>query len=313
MWQRAAAAAAVRAAVPAWLARTAASGYGRAAIRRSGRRPAVAAAHGIWRGLRTTAAPPRATAEQAADDGEAEVPLLPPDFNSTDPFRVLGVPPGATVAQIKRAYYRLALQYHPDAVQRRAAATGAAVEADAATMERRFHAIGDAYRKALQRTDVTARSGLTADVANVRHRANSRSTTGAAANAEGCITALGGGGGQALRRNWDEQLLGPKVVESSRRFFKWFLRVVGENYDTLIHDHLEKVPREGSVTAVVREGQLLTIREWLGWWVCRLAARPGGSHGHVPPHAGGRRAADARHLRDAHPWLHAQHDAGLVV
>ena len=36
-------------------------------------------------------------------------------------------------------------------------------------------------------------------------------------------------------------MLGPTGVDSSRRFFKAFLRVVGENYDTLIHDHLQRV------------------------------------------------------------------------
>jgi len=239
MWHRATAAA-VRAAARAWLPRMAASGYSQAAIGRIRLRSVVAASPGSWRGLLTTAAPLRATPGREVADGEADDPLLPPDFNSTDPFRVLGMPPGATVTQIKRAYYRLALQYHPDTVQRHAAATGAAV--DVATMERRFHAIGDAYRKALQRTDVTARSGLTAEVANVRHCANSRRATCAKANV--MVRAWRWVGGQALRRNWDEQLLGPKVVESSRRFFKWFLRVVGENYDTLIHEHLEKVCAE---------------------------------------------------------------------
>ena len=44
-----------------------------------------------------------------------------------------------------------------------------------------------------------------------------------------------------MLRDFDEHLLGRMGVSSSRGFFKLFLRVVGENYDTLIHDHLQRV------------------------------------------------------------------------
>ena len=84
-------------------------------------------------------------------------PALQPDFESSDPLRVLGLPPTATAGEIKRAYYRLALQYHPDSAQQPSAAA-----------ELRFQRIGDAYRAALQRVDMKATATLTAEVASVR-------------------------------------------------------------------------------------------------------------------------------------------------
>lgn len=34
--------------------------------------------------------------------------------SATDPYEVLGIPRGAAIAEVKRAYYRLAKLYHPD-------------------------------------------------------------------------------------------------------------------------------------------------------------------------------------------------------
>src|SRR4051794_19649618 len=46
-----------------------------------------------------------------------------------DPYRVLGVPPGASIDQVKSAYRRLAKQYHPDAAGERALARFLAIQA----------------------------------------------------------------------------------------------------------------------------------------------------------------------------------------
>ncbi len=51
-----------------------------------------------------------------ADDNEnVDVQLAqPPDFDSLDPYSVLGVPEQATICQITMTYHKLSLQYHPD-------------------------------------------------------------------------------------------------------------------------------------------------------------------------------------------------------
>ena len=51
----------------------------------------------------------------AADDNEnVEVQLAQPDFESLDPYSVLGVPKQATISLIKKTYFKLSRQYHPD-------------------------------------------------------------------------------------------------------------------------------------------------------------------------------------------------------
>ena len=50
-----------------------------------------------------------------ADDNEnVEVQLAQPDFESSDPYSVLGVPEQATIRLIKKTYFKLSKQYHPD-------------------------------------------------------------------------------------------------------------------------------------------------------------------------------------------------------
>jgi len=50
-----------------------------------------------------------------ADDNEnVEVQLAQPDFESLDPYSVLGVPKQATIHLIKKTYFKLSKQYHPD-------------------------------------------------------------------------------------------------------------------------------------------------------------------------------------------------------
>src|SRR4051812_29417557 len=46
-----------------------------------------------------------------------------------DPFRTLGVPPGASLNEIKSAYRRLAKQYHPDTAGERALPRFLAIQA----------------------------------------------------------------------------------------------------------------------------------------------------------------------------------------
>ena len=50
----------------------------------------------------------------AEDNEDVEVQLAKPDFNSSDPYSVLGVPEQATIRQIKMTYHKLSKQYHPD-------------------------------------------------------------------------------------------------------------------------------------------------------------------------------------------------------
>ena len=51
----------------------------------------------------------------ADNDENVEVQFFAqPDFNSSDPYSVLGVPEQATVHQIKKTFYKLSKQYHPD-------------------------------------------------------------------------------------------------------------------------------------------------------------------------------------------------------
>ncbi len=49
----------------------------------------------------------------ADNDENVELQLADPDFNSSDPYSVLGVPEQATVHQIKKTYHKLSKQYHP--------------------------------------------------------------------------------------------------------------------------------------------------------------------------------------------------------
>ena len=50
----------------------------------------------------------------ADDNKNVEVQLAQPDFDSLDPYSVLGVPEQATIRQIKMTYHKLSKQYHPD-------------------------------------------------------------------------------------------------------------------------------------------------------------------------------------------------------
>lgn len=62
-----------------------------------------------------------------------------PNFDSTNPYEVLGVPPDATAQQIKISYRKLALQHHPDKLSPQAS------EAEKQTAHKNFTAIGHAY------------------------------------------------------------------------------------------------------------------------------------------------------------------------
>jgi len=48
------------------------------------------------------------------DNEDVDVQLAQPDFESLDPYSVLGVPEQATNRQIKLTYHKLSKQYHPD-------------------------------------------------------------------------------------------------------------------------------------------------------------------------------------------------------
>jgi DnaJ-class molecular chaperone len=48
------------------------------------------------------------------DNENVDVQLVQPNFESLDPYSVLGVPEQATNHQIKKTYFKLSKQYHPD-------------------------------------------------------------------------------------------------------------------------------------------------------------------------------------------------------
>ena len=48
------------------------------------------------------------------DDKNVEVQFAQPDFESSDPYSVLGIPEQATIRLIKKTFYKLSKQYHPD-------------------------------------------------------------------------------------------------------------------------------------------------------------------------------------------------------
>ena len=52
----------------------------------------------------------------ADNDENVELQLADPDFNSSDPYSVLGVPEQATIRQIKMTNFKLSKQYHPDSL-----------------------------------------------------------------------------------------------------------------------------------------------------------------------------------------------------
>lgn len=57
-----------------------------------------------------------------------------------------------------------------------------------------------------------------------------------------------------MRRRIDEMFLGERTVKASQSFFKSFLRMAGQTYDSLIYDHVKKVrytsPAWRSLTSV---------------------------------------------------------------
>jgi len=50
----------------------------------------------------------------ADDNKDVEVQLAQPDFDSSDPYSVLGVSEQATIRQIRMTYHKLSKQHHPD-------------------------------------------------------------------------------------------------------------------------------------------------------------------------------------------------------
>jgi hypothetical protein len=52
--------------------------------------------------------------EDDINDDDADAPLVPVDFDSLDPYTVLGVSPNATTQQIKTSFQNLAKQHHLD-------------------------------------------------------------------------------------------------------------------------------------------------------------------------------------------------------
>lgn len=106
-----------------------------------------------------------------------------------DPYAVLGVPPGATAAEIRSAFRRLARQYHPD------------VNPDPAAPER-FRAIAAAYEvlsDPAQRAAYDARRARGGGPAAWRGRTGTPATRGAGRRAGAGSAVPGGMAGGATR------------------------------------------------------------------------------------------------------------------
>ncbi|KCV68365.1 hypothetical protein H696_05281 [Fonticula alba] len=163
------------------------------------------------------------------------------------PFKILGVNPTSEMTTIRRAYYRLAIQLHPDK---------AVTEEERETNARRFLQVNEAYRSLSE----AARSGRLAHVAEVEDDMNDSDLDDGLfrtwMRAEAAEYAANGPGEQAADngdfRRVDpaaeagmmpevggESYLGP-TADSVKKFRKAMFRVVGENWDTLIHDHVER-------------------------------------------------------------------------
>mmetsp|Transcript_13641 Transcript_13641/g.29563 ORF Transcript_13641/g.29563 Transcript_13641/m.29563 type:complete len:363 (+) Transcript_13641:127-1215(+) len=72
----------------------------------------------------------------ASSSASSSSPSIRPDFESSCPYTILGVPRDATTQQIKLSYRKLALKHHPDRQSS---------EADKEAAHKNFAAIGNAY------------------------------------------------------------------------------------------------------------------------------------------------------------------------
>ncbi len=70
------------------------------------------------------------------------------NLSSMDPFDILGVHPDSSEEEIRSAYLRLALQYHPDKVSRASAAANGSSESDSGSMDPKefFMKINEAWK-----------------------------------------------------------------------------------------------------------------------------------------------------------------------
>lgn len=57
---------------------------------------------------------------------------------------------------------------------------------------------------------------------------------------------------EQMRRRVDEVLLGERSLKASHSFFKSFMRIAGQTYDTLIYEHVKKVPHAASLARASR-------------------------------------------------------------
>lgn len=85
---------------------------------------------------RTSSSGHRSKRRSPTDPDESSSPASQPNFDSTDPYKILGVPRDATIQQIKISYRKLALAHHPDRQT---------TEADKEAAHKNFASIGGAY------------------------------------------------------------------------------------------------------------------------------------------------------------------------
>ncbi|KAL7552467.1 hypothetical protein ACHAWF_015716 [Thalassiosira exigua] len=81
-----------------------------------------------------------------------------------DPYQVLGVPPTATEADVKKAYRQLALKLHPDKQ------SGTLTDAQRDELDKRFHDVKDARAFLLDADHAEARKAYDANLASERVR-----------------------------------------------------------------------------------------------------------------------------------------------
>ena len=110
------------------------------------------------RGFHTGSLLRQSATERESESGDSEappaLPLLPREI---DPFAVLGLDQKCTLEDARKAYYRLALKYHPDTTKEDPERAGLM-----------FQRVGEAYRILSERPEFLSDSADTSSKSQVR-------------------------------------------------------------------------------------------------------------------------------------------------